>query len=272
MRGRSVGYGVGVVLLVAAAGWAVTRPPAGSPAPAPRTADGRPDLNGMWGGAGSTDVIVGEGDITYTLNSRDGSAVNFERDSTLQRRMSPNKPIYKPEYWARVQLLDINRNREDSFFSCMPAGVPRMGPPGKIVQTPTEVVFLYPTKNTFRLIPTDGRPHHPEKSLDQTWMGDSVGRWDGDTLVITTIGLNDISWLDYPGYFHTTNLRVTERLQREGNNLHYDVTAEDPGVLMEPWITTRRTLPLNTDPKAVFWEDLPCVEHDLPHIVTNERH
>ena len=81
------------------------------------------------------------------------------------RRADPNKPLYKPEFWEKVQKLDQNGNAEDPSFGCMPGGVPRMGPPAKIVQTPKELIFLYVSPaaggwgDTYRVIPTDNRPH-----------------------------------------------------------------------------------------------------------------
>ena len=116
----------------------------------------------------------------------------------MQRR-SNNQPLYKPEFWEKVQFLDENGNKEDSNFHCMPAGVPRMGPPNKIVQTPTEVILMYNAKNAYRIIPTDGRPHDKINSEDQTFMGDSIGAWEGDTLVVDVVGFNDTSWLGWPG-------------------------------------------------------------------------
>lgn len=241
----------------------------------PHTADGHPDLSGMWGGGGGgigggTPVDLTK-DVVITLNARDGSPENFERDSGIRQRMSPNKPIYKPEFWDKVQELDINGNDTDPTYSCMPAGVPRMGPPTKILQTPTEVVFLYGARNVYRIIPTDGRGHDPINSLDQTWMGDPIGRWEGDTLVIETIGFNDVSWLDWPGYFHSTDMKVTERLTREGNTIRYQAIVEDPTVLMKPWAMTPETLRLNANPNAMIVEDLPCDERDREHQVTKER-
>jgi len=146
----------------------------------PRTADGHPDLSGMWGGggggAGGGNPVDLTKDVVITLNARDGSPENFERDSGIRQRMDPNKPIYKPEFWDKVQELDINGNNTDPTYSCMPAGVPRMGPPAKILQTPKEVVFLYGARNVYRIIPIDGRGHDPINSQDQTWMGDPIGR------------------------------------------------------------------------------------------------
>ena len=244
----------------------------------PRTADGHPDLSGFWaaGAAGGPIDPDAEGNVTFKANARGASAVNSERDATLIRRIDPNRPVYKAEFWDKVQDLDLNRNAADSFFSCTPAGLPRIGPPARIVQTPKDMIFLYAGQftsgNPFRVIPTDGRPHDPVNSEDQTFLGDSVGHWDGDTLVVDAIGFNDESWLDYPGYFHSTDLKVTERFRREGNTLHYDVTVEDPTVLVKPWVRTPRTLTLNTNPHAMILEESVCRERDLGHLVTKEHH
>src|SRR6267142_1502540 len=170
-----------------------------------------------------------------------------------------------------------NGNTEDPSFGCMPAGVPRMGPPAKIVQTPTELIFLHVSGgaqgwgDTFRVIPMDGRPHTPLADLDGTWKGESLGHWEGDTLVIDTIGFNYTSWLDIGGFFHSENMRVIERLHREGDELTWQATVEDPDVLLRPWAMSTRTLKLNPDPKAVLAETLPCIERDLSHLVTKEH-
>jgi hypothetical protein len=154
----------------------------------------------------------------------------------------------------------------------MPLGVPRMGPPSKIVQTPTEMIFLYQNHNTFRVIPTDGRPHTPDKDLEGTWMGESLGHWEGDTFVIDSVGFTDASWLDIQGYFHGENMHVIERIRRQGNTLTWQATVEDRDVFLKPWVMNARTVRLNPDPKAVLAEDLPCRERDLSHLVTKEHH
>jgi len=249
--------------------------------PAPRTADGHPDLSGVWAELGQqflSETDASGNILVRSRGARDGSGANAERDGTLRSRMDPNRPAYKPELWEKVQWLDDNQITEDSYFACNPLGVPRQGPPAKILQTPKEVVFLYQAppagggRNAFRVIPTDGRPHHPVNSQDQTWMGDSVGHWEGDTLVVDVIGFNDVSWLSTAGWFHTTDMRVIERFRREGNTLYYDVTVEDPNVFTRPWLMNTRTLKLNTDPDAYIIEDLPCHERDLEHLVTKEHH
>src|SRR5437879_7176142 len=130
----------------------------------PRTEDRHPDLNGLWIGQRAP-FVQSEDPLAQNLASRDGTLLNFERDNAIIRRSDPNKPLYKPELWERVQKLDQNGNTQDPSFGCMPAGVPRMGPPAKIVQTPEEMVFLYVSPaaegwgDAYRVIPTDGRAH-----------------------------------------------------------------------------------------------------------------
>jgi hypothetical protein len=242
--------------------------------PTPKMADGHPDLSGRWGGGGggggnAVQRFDAKGNYHNLRNDRKGSPVNQERDSGLSQRFLENLPQYKPEYWEKVDYLDVNGNAEDTNFRCFPAGVPRMGPPTKIMATPTEVVFLYNQKNTWRLIPMN-RPHDPINSRDQSYMGDSVGKWEGDTLVVDVTGFNDETWLEWPGYFHTNKMHVIERLRREGNVLHYQVTVEDPDVLIQPWVMDEEVLRLNTAP-MVQVEDPPCVETDGQHMYTKER-
>ena len=117
-----------------------------------------------------------------------------------------------------MQHYDREGIQLDPAFHCKPNGVPRMGPPGKIVQTATELIFLYQNGNTFRVIPIDGRPHDPIKSQDTTWYGDAVGKWDGDTMVIDIIGFNDESWLGWPGWLHSNNMHVVEKYTRDGQH------------------------------------------------------
>ena len=112
----------------------------------------------------------------------------------------------------------------------------------------------------------------PLDQLDGTWKGESIGHWEGITMVIDTIGFNDISWLDIGGYFHSENMHVIERIRRDGNTLTWQATVEDPDVLIKPWTMNPRVLRLNPDPKAVLEETLPCSERDLSHLVNKEHH
>jgi hypothetical protein len=251
--------------------------------PTPRTADGHPDLSGMWGGGGGGggDKPDEKGNLTILFKQRPCSAqqrdlgncapgVNFERDSGVEQRLDPI-PMYKPELWEKVQDYDRNGVQYDPEFHCKPSGVPRMGPPSKIVQTATELIFLYARANQFRVIPIDGRPHDPVKSQDTTWYGDAIGKWEGDTMVIDIVGFNDESWIDWPGWLHSNNMHVIEKLTRNGNTLTWQAIVEDPDTLLEPFVMPARTIRLNPNAKATLTEDLPCEERDSQHIVTHER-
>jgi len=266
--------------------------------PTPRTADGKLDLSGRWGGrrrAGGVRAIEPDGTevgfdtmaayqaaldagevsssarvIGRLLNYRHSNNVYAERDAGMAQRYDANPPLYKPEFWERVEYLDVNGNVEDMTFICLPSGVPRMGPPIRILQSEADVVLLYQHRNTWRVVPTDGRPHDPLNAEDQTFTGDSIGRWEGDTLVIDVVGFNDLTWLGWAGWFHTNEMRVEERFTRVGDTLHYDVTVHDPAVLIEPWVMNTRVLDLNRS-SAPYLEDPPCIDFDSAHMVTRER-
>jgi hypothetical protein len=281
---------VSAAAAIAVAALAMT---SGAQTPAtPRTTDGRPDLSGMWiagggGGGGARDYQVDErGNIVDIFPSRrcGPSQINCTEyrnqsyDGEFTGRFSPNRPIYKPEFWDRVQYLDMNTNTEDPLFICQPLGIPRVGPPARILQTASDVVFLYQGTGAssqpadYRVIPTDGRKHDPIKSQDVYFYGHSVAHWDGDTLVVDSIAFNDLTWLERGGYFHSDKMRVVERFRREGNTLRYDVTVEDPEVLLEPWVMTTRQLRLNTNPNASLPEGQPCHDYDRANMVTQIRH
>ena len=186
--------------------------------------------------------------------------------------MGNNKPMYKPQYWETVKKLDQNGNTEDPSYGCLPAGVPREGPPVEIIQTAKKVFFLFPGGGghiaipaSYRVIPIDGRKHTNLDDLDGSWYGESIGHWEGDTLVVDTIGFNSSTWLDIEGYFHSENMHVIERLTRDGNNLTWQATVEDPDVLLQPWVWASRTVHLNPNPAALIPEALPCSDRDFAH-------
>ena len=244
--------------------------------PTPRAADGHPDLTGVWGGAAEAVKALAPGESTRILfpvrTGPDDKRIFDEMDRAAKERQAaePNKPPYKPELTEKVQLLSDKRQFNDPSFYCKPLGVPRMGPPSQIVQTPGLVVLLYQGRNTFRAIPTDARQHNAD--ADWTWNGDSVGRWDGETFVIDTTKLVEDSWLGADGWFHTNKMHVVERFSRKGDTMTWSATVEDPGVFTKPWEMTPRTLRLNPNPKALLEEDPPCLEQDGPHIVTDDHH
>jgi hypothetical protein len=275
---------------------------AGTPAanvPTPRTADGHPDLNGRWGGGGGGAIGTGtvqgldkDGKrVTYAsleeakakaakifarnYNARHGNPTWAERDQGMDDRFrdNMNPPLYKPENWDRVQYLDLHGNYLDTAFLCAPVGLPRIGAPARIVQAPGEVILMYNARNTWRVVPTDGRAHGSEDDRDQTYMGDSVGHWDGDTLVVEAVGFNDDTWLanvaTAPGWFHSTDMRVVETYRRDGNTLYYGYTVYDPTVLAEPWKVGPRAIQLNTT-NGPYNEDPPCIMNPRP-MVSRER-
>src|SRR5690606_15427624 len=128
--------------------------------------------------------------------------------ASAPRPAPPSTPQYRPEFAARVADLSVRQVEEDPVLRCLPPGVPRIGPPDKIVQRTGEVVFLYGdvSGNFFRIVPTDGRPH--PKGNEPSFLGDAVGRWEGDTLVVETVNFNGEAWLTDNGAFHTRELRV----------------------------------------------------------------
>jgi hypothetical protein len=121
--------------------------------------------------------------------------------------------------------------------SCFPPGVPRvyMHPfPFQFIQTPGEVVMLFEVDSLRREIYTDGKPRDPD--LVPLWMGSSIGRWEGDTLVVDTVNFNDRTWIDRVGHPHSDQLHVIERFRRTAHDhLVDDITIDDPKAYTKPW-------------------------------------
>jgi hypothetical protein len=127
-------------------------------------------------------------------------------------------------------------SKDDPDANCLPSGIPRMTPyPWKIVQTPSLILFLYEgNMHSYRQIFMDGRGH--PKDMDPTWFGDSIGKWDGDALVVDTVGFNDKAWFDDAAHPHTDKLHVTERYRRvDFGHMDFDVTIDDPGAYTRPF-------------------------------------
>ena len=200
-------------------------------APLPRTADGRPDLSGIWqpeadpaGVPGGVEGIVAP---RYLIN--------------VTRDLKPEDVPFQP--WAEA----LYRQRAARFWTdnplirCLPVGVPRLDAythPYKILQTPGVIVVLYEAA-TFRQIFTDGRalPVDPQPA----WMGYSIGRWEGDTLVVDTIGVNDNSWLDGSGHPHSGAMHLIERFQSDSvGHMDIQVTVDDPKTYTRPLTYTQR--------------------------------
>jgi len=239
--------------------------PGAASRPTPRMADGHPDLNGVWHHFFGIGTIEKVGD-----NFVVGGAFNPKNAALYTKPLGDSRPEYKPEFAAKVKSLYDNQVSEDSTLHCVAPGVPRVGPPHQIVHTAKQAVFLYAdnTGNQWRVIPLDGRAHSTDPETAATYNGDSVGHWDGDTLVVDVTRLTDETWLGDNGLFHSRKLHVTERLRRVGDTIQYQVTAEDPEVLQKPWILSR-TLTLQPD---ALEEAAPCIDKDAGHYVTQEHH
>ena len=183
--------------------------PAQPAGPAPRLANGMPDLSGVWMGGGG----VGERDL------KPGDAIVLLPDAK--------------------KLVDTRQLKDDPEAHCLPTGVPRMNPyPWRMVQSiDQKYIFVLFEGNihSYRQIFLDGRKHPPDPN--PTWYGDSIGRWEGDTLVVDSVGFNDKFWFDFAGHPHTEKLHVIERYRRpDADHLDYDTTIDDPGAYTRPFI------------------------------------
>jgi len=224
--------------------------------PTPRDADGHPDLTGHWGANVIVNPFGGGGRIR-----RNGS---FEADqSAMQRGAQWNKPLYKPEFWEKVRGLDYSKADVDPAYGCeYPVGVPRQNLPGQIIQKNQEIWLLNGVENGLRILPLDGRKRDENDYQFSTFNGMGLAHWEGDTLVIESVGFNDISWLGWEGYFHSDKMEVTERFLRQGDILYYNFTVKDPDVLMEPWTSYTYARRINTAPDRQG-EAGQCSERDL---------
>ncbi len=258
--------------------------------PVSLSAQTRPDFSGIWGGGvaqltpttckKTLDAFPARnGDERFKAAGATGTQqwVTFEQDCAIAHRGQVSKPQYKPEYWEKVRLSDYHANAggkwidyADPEWQNLPRGLPRIGPPNKIVQAKDEVIFLYEYQNTFRAIPTDCREHDPVLKFDQTYYGLAVGCWENDTLVVTSLGFTDRTWLDWPGYFHSNEMKVTERLRRDGDILVYDVTVDDPVMFLEPWKLATKRIRLNKTPGVQLMQDLPFEDRSLGKLTDPE--
>jgi hypothetical protein len=194
----------------------------------PRASDGKPDLSGIWI-TGALQLLIGEEE-----------AAAIRKGDAAAGRPAPRRdpPPYTPAAEAKRQEFVARRGIDDPMARCLISGVPRITTrplPFEIVQMPGRVIILYEAHHAFRIIPTDGRPHPGD--LEPSYLGDSVGHWEGDTLVVDVIGFNTNTWLAGVGTIHSEKLHVTERYTRDTpDTVVYDVTIEDPVVFTKPWL------------------------------------
>jgi hypothetical protein len=220
--------------------------PGGKPnlaAPAPKFADGKPDFSGIW--------------------QVDGP----KRLQNLAGDLKPGEVSFQPLGKALFERRkDGSQAKYDSNASCLPQGVPRINVapvPFKLVQTPSFVVILYEAFNLWRQVFLDGR--ELMKDPNPTWLGYSVGRYEGDTLVVETAGFNGKAWLDQLGMPQTEAARVTERFRRKDfGHLEITVTIDDPKAYTKPWTAVEEAVLL---PETELMEFI-CNENekDQPHL------
>lgn len=208
-------------------------PGAQDPRPAPRWPDGRvsftgtPDEVGNWEGPANATIF-----FNIENGKRITPAASLPTNLTVDQ--IPFKPGFKEQYLSRASQA------EDPHTRCKPSGGSRFWhtPYGiEILDLPEtqEVIFLgVGAPHSWRVVYMDGREH--PKDLKPSWYGHSVGHWEGDTLVIETVGFNERFWLTREGVPHTSQLRLTERLSRPNfNQLRYEATVDDPGAYTAPW-------------------------------------
>jgi len=209
-------------------------------APAPKAPDGKPDLSGIW--------LVASGRYIANL-AADGIDVPF-------------RPEAAALYRHRQETHSIGRPTE----RCLPHAVPdaALVPyPFKILQTPRQLVVLFEPFIDYRQIFTDGRAL-PVDPLP-TWMGYSVGRWEGDTLVVDSRGFNDQTWLDDGGHPHSDALHVVERFHRRSfGRMELQITIDDPKMYTKAWTAT---VPYDLVPDTELIEYVCENEKDLVHMV-----
>jgi hypothetical protein len=202
-------------------------------APAPRGPDGKMDLSGVW--LPDVEVNGSTRNVEHMLFSR--FFANIAAD--MKQEDVPLQPEARDLLSKRLQ----NNQQDSPQAHCQPSGVPWVNAvplPYKIIQSPKLIILLYEENTMFRQIYLDGRK--PVKDAEPRWMGYSTGKWEGDTLVVETTGINDRTWLDAMGHPHSEDLQVTERFRRlDAGHLDIEVTVTDPKSYTKPITYTQKT-------------------------------
>jgi hypothetical protein len=224
-------------------------------APTPRTSDGKPDFSGIWLTADGRPCPARDGEFQVC-----GPELPISRYGINMSAATPGGLPYRP--WAAEQTkTQIEQNsRDDPHARCMPDtfvrlyGLPHMQ---KFIQTPGLLVMLYEINANYRQVFTDGRPlpEDPQPS----WQGYSTGKWDGDTLVVDSIGFRDGQWLDMAGTPMTDAAKVRERIRRpDFGHLEVEITVDDAKAYTKPWtVSFKQNIVLNTE-----LVDEMCIENE----------
>ena len=198
---------------------------------APRTADGRPNLNGIWQALNTAHWDIQD----HAARPGPPELGALGAVPAGQAVVEGNDIPYQPWAAARKQANLANRLTADPEVSCFLPGVPRatyMPFPFQILQSPTVIMMAYEYASASRVVSMQS----PKPSPIDSWMGSSYGRWEGETLVVDVTGFNDQTWFDRSGNFHSDALHVVERYTRISPvALSYEVTIEDPKVFTRPW-------------------------------------
>jgi hypothetical protein len=221
-------YRLSGLLLVLASVSALTQLTVAAQAPAgtgvPRGSDGKPDFSGIWQAISSA---------TWNLEDHTASPGVPAGQGVVEGGSIP----YQPAALARRNENFKNRATADPETKCYLPGIPRVmyaGFPFQVIQKPQQVTMLFEYAHATRYIYTNGTSH-PPGHIDW-WMGDSRGRWDGDTLVVDVIDFGGETWFDRAGNFHSDALHVIERYNLlDADHINYEVTVEDPKVFTRPW-------------------------------------
>jgi len=232
---------------------AIPRTPDGRPnlsARAPRAPDGKPDLSGVWRPDPDPEgTPLGVEQMVFPRYM-----VNIAADMKMED--TPFQPWAAALFKQRLQ----NEGRDSPVAHCQPSGVPWINSipiPYKIVQTPRLILILYEENTVFRQIFLDGR--QPVKNPEPRWMGYSTGKWDGDALVVDTVGFNDRSWLDGMGHPHSDALHVIERFRRpDAGHLEIEITIDDPKAYTKPITYTVKSSLLPDDDLLEYF----CTENE----------
>jgi hypothetical protein len=214
---------------------------AASAGPIPRTAEGRPDLSGVWWRGADLQIRPLDAPAARPATPAAGPA------APAAPRPPTFTTLYQPWAMARRETLG---DKDDPTLRCVPVAFGTLnvsllgvGFVGQIVQTPNLVVMLTETFHAFRLVPTDGRPHRDDALPSPR--GDSIGRWEGDTLVVDQTNFTDTNWMFAEGNvsFHSDALHIVERYRMlDADRLQIDAVIEDPKVLTGPWTVPTQTL------------------------------
>jgi hypothetical protein len=255
--------GAWIVAAAVAAGLAaaVARPtagqgPAASAYKAPRALDGKPDLSGIW------QVLNTAAFDIQAHNATEGVPAGL---GVVEGNVIP----YQPAALAKKNQNFAQRMTEDPLRKCFLAGVPRityMPFPMQIVQTPTHIGIAYEYNHASRIVYTNGTEH---SGVDDFWMGDSRGHWEGETLVVDVTGFNDKTWFDQTGNFHSDKLHVVERYTRTSPDIiAYEATIEDPNVFTRSWKMSMALY--RRQEKNIRLLDYVCLEFREPSLSIDE--